>query len=145
MSQHRASVPPAAEGTAEGPGRPDSTGELVQRLSHDVTRLVKDELRLAQLEVTGKAKRAGIGAGMFGAAGLFGFFAFAALTACFIGALSLIFDEVWPAALIVAVVYGAIAGVLAMRGKDKLTEATPPIPQTTETVKEDVAWAKTLK
>jgi stage V sporulation protein SpoVS len=65
------------------------------------------------------------------------------VTACVI----LLLDKAvaaWVAALIVAVVYGAIAGVLARRGKERVQAATPPAPeQTVEAVKEDVEWAKT--
>jgi nitrate/nitrite transporter NarK len=80
---------------------------------------------------------------MFGGAGLFGVFALAALTTCIIVALDSAM-ELWLAALIVAVVYGAIAAVLALQGRNKVQEAGPPVPeQATESVKEDVQWAKT--
>jgi hypothetical protein len=50
----------------------------------------------------------------------------------------------WLAALVVAVVYLAVAGVLALVGKGRVQEATPPVPeQTRDSVKEDVEWAKT--
>lgn len=117
-------------------------GDLVRDLSQQTSTLVRQELELARAELTQKGKIAGIGAGMFGAAGLVGFFAFAALTAAIIAALSLVFDEVWPAALIVAVVYGAIAGVLALTGKNKVQEATPPVEHTPESVKQDIASVK---
>jgi len=78
---------------------------------------------------------------MFGGAGLFGFFAFAVLTACLVLVLATAMDA-WLATLIVAVAYGAIAGVLALSGKKQVQEATPPAPQTVETVKEDVQWTK---
>ena len=117
-------------------------GDLVRDLSQQTSTLVRQELELARAELTQKGKVAGIGAGMFGAAGLFGFFAFAALTACFIAALALVFDEVWPAALIVAAVYGAIAGVLAMTGKNKVQEATPPVQHAPASVKDDIAAVK---
>ena len=94
-------------------------------------------------ELAEKAKPAGIGAGMFGGAGLFGLGAFLALTAFFIALLDGAVP-IWAAALIVAVVYAAIAGVLALRGRQKVKEATPVAPeQTMESVKEDVQWAKT--
>jgi hypothetical protein len=52
--------------------------------------------------------------------------------------------DVWLAALIMTAVYAALAGVLALVGKKRVSEATPPVPeQTVETVKEDVEWAKT--
>ena len=67
----------------------------------------------------------------------------AALTTTVIAALELVMP-LWLAALIVTVVYAAVAGVLALRGRDKIKEAAPPVPeQTQESVKEDVQWAKT--
>jgi uncharacterized membrane protein YqjE len=123
--------------------RDRSTAELLKRLSDETTTLVKQEVELAKAELQEKGKRAGVGAGMFGGAGLFGVAAFAALTACLIAALDLAM-ALWLAALIVAVVYAAVAGVLALRGKQKVKEATPPVPeQAAESVKEDVEWAKT--
>src|SRR5215217_4650115 len=98
-----------------------SLGELLRQLSEQTTRLVHQELELAKAELTQKGKQAGAGAGLFGGAGALGL-----------------------AALIVAVVYGAIAAFLALRGRDKVKQATPLVPeQTIETVKEDVEWAKT--
>ena len=118
-------------------------GDLVKQLAGQTSTLVRQELELARVELTQTAKTAGIGAGMFGAAGLFGFFAFGALTACFIAALALALDEVWPAALIVAAVYGAIAGVLALTGKGKVQQAVPPVPEATKaSVQQDVASIK---
>jgi Putative Actinobacterial Holin-X, holin superfamily III len=119
-----------------------SAPELVKQLSEQTGALVRQELQLAKLELTEKAKRAGIGGGMFGAAGTLGFYAFGALTACLVLALSLAVTG-WLAALIVTVVYAAAAGVLAMLGKRKVQAATPPIPeQTVDSVKEDVRWTK---
>jgi uncharacterized membrane protein YqjE len=119
------------------------TGDLLRRLSEETTTLVKQEVELAKAELQEKGKQAGMGAGMFGGAGLFGVGAFAALTACIIAALELAMP-LWLAALIVAVVYAAVAGVLAMSGKRKVGEAAPPVPeQARDSVKEDVEWAKT--
>ncbi len=107
--------------------RDHSTGALMKDLSDQTTTLVKQEIELAKAELAQKGKTAGIGAGMFGGAGLFGVGAFAALTTFFIalldGAVS-----IWLAALIVAVVYAAVAGVLALTGKQKIKEATPVAP-----------------
>jgi MFS family permease len=123
--------------------RQEPIGNLLKRLSQETTQLVRQEIDLAKAEMTEKGKRAGIGAGMFGAAGVVGLLALGALTAFFIMLLDGALAN-WLSALIVAVVYGAIAGVLALRGRDKVQEATPPVPeQTIETVKEDVQWAKT--
>jgi uncharacterized membrane protein YqjE len=120
-----------------------STGELLKQLSDETTTLVKQEIELMKAELAEKAKPAGIGAGMFGGAGLFGLGAFLALTAFFVALLDGAVP-IWAAALIVAVVYAAAAAVLALRGKQKVKEATPVVPeQTIESVKEDVQWAKT--
>ncbi len=122
--------------------RDPPTAELLKDLSEQVSRLVSQEVELAKAELAVKGKRAGIGAGMFGGAGLFGLFAFAALTAAIIAALDLAMAT-WIAALIVAVVYGAIAGVLALTGRNKVQEAMPPVPQdSVDSVKEDVQWTK---
>ena len=118
-------------------------GELFKQLSEELSTLVRQELRLAQAEMTEKGKRAGIGAGMFGGAGLIGVMALGTLSACLIAALSEAM-HVWLAALIVTVIYAAVAAVLALRGRDRIQQSTPPVPeQTVETVKEDVQWAKT--
>jgi Putative Actinobacterial Holin-X, holin superfamily III len=118
-------------------------GELLKQLSEETTRLVHQELELAKAELTQKGKQAGLGAGLFGAAGAIGLLAAAALTACFIVALDTVMPA-WLAALVVAVVYAAVAAVLALRGRDRVKQAVPPVPeQTIETVKEDVEWAKT--
>ena len=123
--------------------RERSTPELLRELSDQVTTLVKQEIDLAKAEVTEKGKQAGIGAGMFGGAGLLGLLALGALTACVIAALATAIDF-WLAALVVAVVYAAVAGLLALQGRNKVQAATPPIPeQAKESVKEDVQWAKT--
>jgi uncharacterized membrane protein YqjE len=123
--------------------REHGTGELLKELSDHTTTLVRQEIELAKAELGEKGKKAGLGAGMFGAAGLFGIFAFAALTTCIIVALDSAMP-LWLATLIVAVVYGAIGAVLALQGRNKVQEAGPPVPeQATESVKEDVQWAKT--
>jgi uncharacterized membrane protein YqjE len=125
--------------------RDESVGELLKQLSQETTTLVRQELELAKAELGEKGKKAGVGAGLLGGAGVVGLLAAGALTAAIIALL----DKgmaLWVAALIVAVVYGAIAGVLALRGRDKVQEATPPVPeQTVETLKEDAEWAKTRK
>jgi hypothetical protein len=121
-------------------------GDLLKQLSQETSTLVKQELDLARAEMTQKGKHAGVGAGFIGAGALFGLGTFGAITASLIALLVTALDHVWLAALIVAIVYGAIAGVLAIQGKDKIQEATPVAPeQTVETVKEDVEWAKTQK
>jgi hypothetical protein len=132
---------PAGDTQVEQRERP--VGELLKELSEQTTTLVRQELELAKAEMAQKGKQAGIGAGIFGGAGLFGLLALAALTTCVIAALATGM-EVWLAALIVAVVYAAVAGVLALLGRQKTREAVPPAPeQAIESTKEDVQWAKT--
>lgn len=127
----------------QGDLREESVGELLKQLSEQTSTLVKKELELAKAEMTVKGKEAGKGAGMFGAAGVLGLLTLGSLTACVIALLATAMDT-WVAALIVTVVYGAIAGVLALMGKGRVQRATPPVPeQTVETLKEDVEWAKT--
>jgi uncharacterized membrane protein YqjE len=118
-------------------------GELMRELSVQTSALVHKELELAKLELAEKGKQAGIGAGMFGGAGVVGLYAAGALTACLVLALATAVTG-WLAALIVAVVYGAVAGGLALIGRAKVEQAVPPVPeQATESVKEDVQWTKT--
>jgi uncharacterized membrane protein YqjE len=120
-----------------------SLGELVGQASKDISTLVRKEVELAKAELSAELAKAGKGAGMFGGAGLMGLLAAGALTTCIIAALDTAMP-LWLAALIVAVVYGAIAGVLALQGRDRVKRATPPVPeQTIDSTKEDVAWAKT--
>ncbi len=120
-----------------------SLAELVKQLSEQTSRLARQEVELAKTELAEKGKRAGLGAGMFGGAAMFAFYAVGALTATAILGLSKAVAA-WLAALIVTAVLGAIAGVLALTGKSKVQQATPPVPeQATESVKEDVEWAKT--
>jgi uncharacterized membrane protein YqjE len=119
-----------------------SIAELLKRLSEQTSTLVRQELDLAKAELTVKAKQAGQGAGMFGAAGVLALYAVGALTACAILALSTALAG-WLAALIVGVVYAAIAGGLALTGKTKVQKGVPPVPErTVESVKEDVQWTK---
>ncbi len=120
-----------------------SVAELVKQLSEQSSRLARQEIELAKAELTEKGKRAGIGAGMFGAAGIFGFYALGALVATGILALATAVAA-WLAALIVTVVLAVIAGIAALQGRSNVAKATPPIPeQATESVKEDVEWTKT--
>jgi MFS family permease len=119
-----------------------SVAELVKQLSDQSTRLARQEVELAKAELAAKGKRAGVGAGMFGGAGAFAFYGLGAVTAAAILALATAMAP-WLAALIVAAVFGVIAGVLALQGKHKVQQATPPVPEeAVESVKEDVQWAK---
>jgi Putative Actinobacterial Holin-X, holin superfamily III len=119
-----------------------SIQELVKDLSQQSTELARKEVELAKAEMELKAKRLGIGAGAFGAAGLIGLFALGALTATLILALDTAVDA-WLAALIVTGLYAAAAGIVALLGKRKVDEGTPPVPERAiDTTKEDVDHVK---
>jgi MFS family permease len=119
-----------------------SLADLARQLSNQTTELVHHEVELAKAELRDKGKRAGIGAGMFGGAGALGVYALGALTAAIIAGIAEALP-VWASALIVAALYGAVAGILALRGKNKVQQATPPLPEeTVQSVKEDVRYTK---
>ena len=123
-------------------GSDPTLGALVHDLSQQVSTLVRDEMRLAQAEMTQKGKRAGVGVGMFGGAGLVALYGVATLLATIILALALAMPA-WLAALIVTVVLFAVAGVLALQGKKNVSKATPAKPEEAiEGLKEDVATVK---
>src|SRR5262249_52820752 len=114
----------------------------LRELSEQTTALVRKEVELAKAELSERAKRAGVGAGMLGGAGVLALFALGALTACLILALDIVVDA-WLAALIVTLLYAAVAGVVVLVGRKRVKEGTPPVPQDAiASAKEDVAWLK---
>jgi uncharacterized membrane protein YqjE len=129
-------------GQPAGDLRDRPVGDLLRQLSEETSTLVKQELALARAELEQQGKHAGIGAGMLGGAGVAGLLTLIALTLTVIALLDT-FMDVWLAALIVTVIWAAATGLLALQGRNKIKQATPPVPQTVETVKEDVQWAKT--
>jgi Putative Actinobacterial Holin-X, holin superfamily III len=119
-----------------------SLSELVQQLSDQTTTLARKEVELAKAEMAIKAKRIGVGAGAFGAAGIVALFAVGALTATLILALATAMSA-WLAALIVTALYGAVAGALALVGRQRVEAGTPPVPERAiESSKQDVETAK---
>lgn len=119
-----------------------SLGELVARMSEQTSRLIRDEMRLAQAEMTAKGKAAGIGAGLFGGAGLFALYGLACLvTAAILGLAGPVPD--WLAAVIVGIALFVVAGIAALIGKREVSAATPPVPeQAVQGVKQDVQTLK---
>ena len=107
--QHPPSPPPADA----------SLGELVKAMSADLSRLVRNEIQLAQTEISAKIKTAGIGVGAFGGAGVLALYGLGVLIAAAVLGLALVLPA-WLAALIVGIVVLAIAGVAALVGKKKL-------------------------
>ncbi len=126
------------DGARPSAPRARSTGELVKSLSEQVSVLVRDELKLAQLEMTRKGKQAGVGAGMLGGGGVLAFYGGGCLIACAIIATSRVVPA-WLAALIVGAALLAVAGVAALLGRGRLQRAAHPVPeQTVASIKTDV-------
>jgi uncharacterized membrane protein YqjE len=140
---HDARLAQQADATSGKAAADKSTAELTSDLVRQVSSLMHDELTLAKAEMTEKGKRAGLGAGIFGAAGVLALLALGCLTACVIAAISLT-TPVWVAALIVGAAYLAAAGIAALVGRAEVARATPPVPtEAVESTKEDVEWIKT--
>jgi len=119
-----------------------SVSDLLKQLSEQTQTLVRDEIQLALLELKHKGKKAGLGAGLFGASGMIALFGVATLIAALVLALATAVDA-WLAALIVAVVLLGLAGLLALTGKREIEDAMPPAPQEAiESTKEDVEAVK---
>jgi uncharacterized membrane protein YqjE len=129
--------------TPQPPATPEPPlGALVHDLTIQVPDLIRSEIRLAQAELAEKGKKAGLGIGMFGAAGIVALYGVGALVATLILVLALAMDA-WIAALIVTVVLFAVAGLLALVGKNQVSQATPVAPEKAVAgVKEDIATVK---
>jgi F0F1-type ATP synthase assembly protein I len=130
---------------ATQPKRPEaSLGELLSEMSSDLSTLLRQEIELAKVEAKDEAKRVGKGAGMFGAAGVSGLLALILVSF----AAAWLLDQAMNRALafvIIGLIWGVAAAILAMSGKKQMKSASPPLPTTTQTIKEDVQWARTLK
>jgi uncharacterized membrane protein YqjE len=125
-----------------GPGKDPTVGELARQLPEQISRLVREELRLAQLEMTQKGKRAGIGAGMLGGGGVIALYGVAALLAGAILALTLVLPA-WASALIVGGALLLVSAALAGLGRKQVQQAMPPVPQQTQaSVEADVEEIK---
>ena len=119
-----------------------SVGELVKRMTEQVSELIRDELKLAQVEMTTKGKHAAAGAGMFGISGVVAFYGVGCLLACAIIAISGVVSA-WLASLIIGAALMAVAGVMALLGKGRVNQATPPMPeQAVAGIKADVEESK---
>lgn len=129
---------PITKDGARGDDRQRSTSELVAQLSEQMSRLVRDEMRLARMEMARKGKAAGIGAGLLGGSGLIALYGIGCLLACAIIALSLVLPP-WLAALIVGAALLLVAAIAALIGRGRLRRASPPVPEhTVVNVKADV-------
>jgi uncharacterized membrane protein YqjE len=115
-------------GRAVKPVAEQSTAELVQTATEQVTKLVRDEIALAKAELAEKGKHAGIGIGLFGTSGVLAMYGVGALIATLIIVFD-IFLPLWLAALIITVAIFLVAGILALIGKNQVTKAVPPEPK----------------
>jgi uncharacterized membrane protein YqjE len=134
----------APEPTDPQPGETRSLGQIVGDITSDMSTLVRQEIDLAKSEMKQEVSKLGKGAGMLGAAGLAGYFTLFFLSF----ALTYLLDNWMPlelGALIVALLWGIAAAVLALRGRKEIKQANPQLPVTQQTIKEDVQWAKTQK
>lgn len=119
-----------------------SLGEIVGRLTSDFTDLMRAEIALAKVEVKEEAAAAGKGVGMLAGAGVAGHFLLLFASVALMFLLDVWLPIGW-AALIVALLWGAVAAVLASSGRKNLKEATTaPMHETVQTLKEDAQWAK---
>ena len=123
------------------PAADASIGELMGQLSTQTSRLVRDEMRLAQKELQQSVKHAGIGAGLISVAGLLAVLGLATLIAAAVAALALVLP-VWAASVIVAVVLFIAAGIAALLSRKQAEEITPPVTESAESVKADIKEVK---
>jgi membrane protein len=122
--------------------RETSTRDLVQDLSRQTSTLIRQEMRLAQVELAEKGRHAGKGAGMFGGAGLVALYGVGALIAAAVLGLATVIEP-WIAAAAIGAALLLIAGILALTGKKELDEMGPPKPeQTIDSVQRDVQTVK---
>lgn len=128
------SAPEFPGGRGQG-AQGDSVGELMGRISRDLSALVRQELELARAELRREAVNASKGAGLLGAAGFAGYLLVLFLSIALWWALANAMDESW-AALLVATLWGAVAGLLYPAGRRQLRELHPKPERTVETVKE---------
>lgn len=128
--------------TQLGNDQEHSSGDLVKMMSEQVSVLIRDEMKLARLEMTSKGKQAALGAGMFGASGVVAVYGVGCLLACAIIAISGVVAA-WLAALIVGAALLAAAGCAALLGRRRLQKAAPPVPeQAVADVKADIEEIK---
>ena len=117
--------------------------DLVEQLSADVRALVRAELALAKAELSERARRFAVAGGLAAAGAVLGLLALGTFTATAVIALANVWPA-WLAALVVAVVLAAVAGILLAVGTKVGRRAVPPVPaETVESIKEDVEWVKT--
>ena len=139
--------PPASGPPAPGHGQTSdqrSLGEIVSDVTQDLTTLIRQEIDLAKTELKEEGTKAAKGAGMLGGAGLAGYFTVLFLSVTLMFVLDEFLDR-WLAALIVTVLWAIATAMLALLGKKRLQASRPELPQTQETLKEDVRWAKAQK
>lgn len=124
--------------------RDQSVGDLVSRVTTDLSKLMRQELELAKAETRQEVKKAGTSAGILGGAGVAGYFALLFVSLAVMSGLAEVIPTGW-AALIVGGLYAVVGAVLYSRGRRKLQAVSPAPTETVQTLKEDVQWAKTRR
>lgn len=119
-----------------------SLGELVASATRDLSLLVHKEVELAKTEIKQDVAAAGKGAGLFGGAGFAGIFALIFLSISAAYGIASLGVPLGCGFFAVGALYLLAAAVLALSGKKKIAQLTPPAEKTVETVKDDIAWAK---
>lgn len=137
----RATAPSPDYSRAEPSIEDRSLGDIVSKISGDLSRLMRQELQLAKVETTQEAKKAGLAAGMFGGAALAGWMTALFVSMTVMWALAHVMDLAL-AALIVTAIWAAIGAVLFMNGRNKMAQVNPKPEQTIETLQEDKQWLK---
>ena len=118
-----------------------SLGELVSTATRDLSTLIRTEVQLAKVEIKRDVTKAGLGAGLFGGAGVAGLFAVIFLSISAAYGISWLGVPLGCAYFLVGALYAIAGAVLALSGKKKISQVGPP-EKTIETVKDDIAWAK---
>ncbi|WP_127784312.1 phage holin family protein [Rhodococcus sp. X156] len=130
--------------THAAPHDPDdlSTPQLLERLTDQVSTLVKQEVQHATAEVKQKGARLGVGIGISGAGAVVALYGLGALVACAILALTLVLDA-WLAALIIGAALVVLGALMGLFGAQRARKAVPPVPQETlNSVQRDVQTVK---
>jgi hypothetical protein len=135
-------LPPAERDYAVNPDRSDlSIGDLIGEVAGDVTKLFRQELALAKAEMKEEAVKAGKAGGMLAGAGFAGYMVAVLLSFAAVFALASVMPHGW-AAVVVAVVWAVVGGVLYAMGRGRMKQVDPVPRQTIDSVKEDAQWVR---
>jgi uncharacterized membrane protein YqjE len=134
--------PAGTTGSRDGDER--SLGDIVGDVTQNLSALIHQELDLAKTEMKQEVAKAGKGAGLLAGAGVAGYSVLLFLSVTLLFVLDELMSD-WIAALVVAALWGVGAAVLALTGRKAIHDSNPQLPETQQTLKEDVRWAKAQK